>query len=205
MTDELIEDYLGRLEAAAQGLPADRRAELVAEIREHVDTVLAQSPDRDESTVRTVLDRLGTPEEIVHEAGVGLPEASPAREQTATPAQTPPRTRAGGFEVAAVILLLLGGVLLPGFGWFVGVVMLWASARWTLRDRLIGTLLFPGGLATPVFYLLFWGGDTRCNGTGGCEASGTSAGVASTLVLVAIVGSVGSAAYLLHRARRTGA
>ncbi|WP_345436118.1 HAAS signaling domain-containing protein [Actinoallomurus vinaceus] len=204
MTDELIGEYLGRLEAAARGLPPDRRAELVAEIREHIDTVLAQSPDRTEATVRTILDRLGTPEEIVQEAGVGLPETAPVRERAAAVGQASPRPRAGAFEIAAVMLLLIGGVVLPVLGWLVGVVLLWASARWTLRDKLIGSLLFPGGLAIPVFYFFFWSGSATCSGTGDCESSGTSADTVLTLSLVAFVGSLASAAYLLHRARRAG-
>ena len=31
--------------------------------------------------------------------------------------------------------------------WLVGVVLLWRSRAWTARDKLIGTLLIPGGLA----------------------------------------------------------
>ncbi|WP_131735573.1 HAAS signaling domain-containing protein [Actinomadura roseirufa] len=194
-TDELIEEYVGRLEAAARVLPADRRTELVEEIRDHIATVLAQSPDRDEAAVRTVLDRLGTPEEIVQEACVGLSEASPAREQPVTPGQAPPGARrAGGFAIVTVSLLLIGGVVLPGLGWLVGVMLLCASARWTLRDKLIGALVFPGGLGFPIFYLLFAKG-----------GSGSSSGVAATLVLVVLAGSIGSAAYLLHRALRTAA
>ncbi|MEV0401978.1 hypothetical protein [Actinoallomurus sp. NPDC050550] len=202
VTDELIGEYLGRLEAAARGLPPDRGAELVAEIREHIDTVLAQSPDRTEATVRTILDRLGTPEEIVQEAGVGLPETSLVR--AATAGQASPRTRAGAFEIAVVILLLIGGIVLPLLGWLIGAVLLWASARWTLRDKLIGTLVFPGGLVIPAYYFLFWSGSTTCDGTGHCESSGTSAGTASTVLLVTLVGSLASAAYLMHRARRSG-
>ncbi|MCO6009231.1 hypothetical protein NE236_30100 [Actinoallomurus purpureus] len=205
VTDTLIEEYLGRLETAARALPPDRRAELLAEIREHIDTVLAQSADRDEATVRTVLDRLGSPDEIVHEAGVGLPEASPAREWAATPEQAPPRARVGALEIAAVILLLIGGVVLPVIGWIVGAVLLWASGRWTLRDKLIGTLVFPGGLAIPAYYLFFWSASSVCSGPADCESTGTSAGAAATFTLVALVGSLASAAYLLHRARRVGA
>jgi uncharacterized membrane protein len=203
VTDTLIEEYLGRLETAARALPPDRRAELLAEIREHIDTVLAQSADRDEATVRTVLDRLGSPDEIVQEAGVGLPKASPAREWAAT--QAPSRARVGALEIAAVILLLIGGVVLPVLGWVVGAVLLWASGRWTLRDKLIGTLVFPGGLAIPVYYLFFWGASSVCGGMADCESTGTSAGTAMTFALVALVGSLASAAYLLHRARRVGA
>lgn len=67
-TDPLAEDYLRRLEAAAVVLPADRRAELVAEIREHIAEALRQAPAGGEAAVRTVLDRLGPPDEIVDAA-----------------------------------------------------------------------------------------------------------------------------------------
>ena len=53
------------------------------------------------------------------------------------------------------MLLLVGGVVLPVLGWFVGVVLLWASAVWTTRDKLVGTLVVPGGLALPIFLAMF--------------------------------------------------
>jgi hypothetical protein len=39
-TDRLVDEYLRRLEAAAAELPRDRRAELVAVIREHIENAL---------------------------------------------------------------------------------------------------------------------------------------------------------------------
>ena len=47
-----------------------------------------------------------------------------------------------------MITLLLIGAFLAVVGWVVGVVLLWRSRVWTLRDKLIGTLLWPGGLVT---------------------------------------------------------
>jgi len=47
-----------------------------------------------------------------------------------------------------VLLLLIGGIVIPLFGWVAGVVLLWASPVWTVREKLAGTLLVPGGLAT---------------------------------------------------------
>jgi hypothetical protein len=38
-------------------------------------------------------------------------------------------------------------------GWLVGVVLLWSSTVWTLRDKLIGTLVIPGGLATALIVI----------------------------------------------------
>ena len=63
--DALVSEYMGRLEAAAQPLPADRRGELIAEVHDHIETALAEAGSRDEVTARNVLERLGAPEEIV--------------------------------------------------------------------------------------------------------------------------------------------
>jgi hypothetical protein len=78
--DRLVHDYLAALESAAAGLPPDARRDLVADIREHLDQALG-SPPYDEISVRTVIDRLGEPEEIAAEAG------------GRTPASTQPRLR----------------------------------------------------------------------------------------------------------------
>jgi uncharacterized membrane protein len=191
-TDELIEDYLGRLETAARTLPSAQRAELLAEIKAHIEITLSQERHQDEATVRTVLDRLGTPEDIVREAGA---EVEPSPHAAATG-----RRGVGAFELVAVILLLIGGIVLPVLGWVIGVVLLWASARWTTLDKLIGTLIFPGGLAVAVWFFFFWSrGSSVCSADGTCESSGT--GGAMTIILVATVGSIGSAAYLLRRAK----
>ena len=73
--DPLVDDYLRRLEAAAADLPRERRAELVGEIEEHVDAALAEGGD-DETAVRNVLERLGSPEEIA--AAARPPAAAPS-------------------------------------------------------------------------------------------------------------------------------
>jgi len=71
--EPLVEDYLRHLEAAASGLPAYRRQELLAEIREHLDEALRQVPAGDEAAVRAMLERLGSPEEIVAAAADPMP------------------------------------------------------------------------------------------------------------------------------------
>ena len=63
--DQLVNDYLSRLSVAAASLPPTRRAELLQEIREHIESARAAVAAADEATVRTMLDRLGEPEEIV--------------------------------------------------------------------------------------------------------------------------------------------
>lgn len=48
-------------------------------------------------------------------------------------------------EIGALVLLTLGS-LVSWVGWVGGVLLLWASHRWTRRDKLLGTLVLPGGL-----------------------------------------------------------
>jgi hypothetical protein len=74
-----------------------------------------------------------------------------------------------------VILLPLGGFAL-GIGWLVGLILLWSSRLWTTRDKLIGTLITPGGTstATTVLYI--------------------------ALAVVLLLGPIVSAVYLARRA-----
>jgi hypothetical protein len=137
--DELVRDYLGRLEAASWPMPPDRRAELAGEVREHIETALAEAGRRDDVTVRNVLERLGRPEEIV------------ATEADAEPALPPwsrgpggPATSAAGWgalEVAAILLLTVGAILLPLIGPAIGLVLVWLSTRWTTREKTIATVI----------------------------------------------------------------
>jgi hypothetical protein len=52
-------------------------------------------------------------------------------------------------EVATLFLLPIGGLVVPVIGWLVGVVLLWQSDAWTRREKVIGTLVVPGGLLAP--------------------------------------------------------
>ena len=132
--DAAVAAYLERLEVALRELPGERRAEIVGDISDHIAGARAELPGGgDEAAVRNLLDRLGTPEQIA--ASAGVPEQAPARRSTIV------------LEVAALILLNLGGLIVPVVGWFVGVALLWASPRWTRGDKLIGTFVPPGGLA----------------------------------------------------------
>ena len=57
--ERLVDDYLGRLEEAAAHLQRSRRAELIAEIREHIEAALREEDAAGEIAVRNVLERLG--------------------------------------------------------------------------------------------------------------------------------------------------
>lgn len=56
------------------------------------------------------------------------------------------------WEIATPWLLLLGGFTL-GVGWIVGVYCLWRSKIWSVSDKILGTLVWPGGIATVALYL----------------------------------------------------
>jgi hypothetical protein len=128
-TDRLIEDYMRRLEHAAAHMQRARRAELVAEIRGHIETALRQEQAAGEAAVRNVLDRLGPPEEIV---------------EAAEPPFPPGDRRAGVLEIVALLALIV-----PFIGWLIGTVLVFASRVWSRRDKLIGALL----LLAPILVL----------------------------------------------------
>jgi hypothetical protein len=128
----LARDYLKRLKKAARRLPRARRKELLREVEAHLSEALP--PGTGEAEAQNVLERLGEPAEIVAEAGTGQALAA----------------RAGMHEWLAIPLLLIGGFIVI-IGWLGGVVLLWTSRVWTLRDKLIGTLVVPGGLLALVF------------------------------------------------------
>ena len=60
--EQLVVDYLARLERAAAMLAPGDRADLIEGIREHIDTAQATGTVSDEAGMRTLLDRLGEPE-----------------------------------------------------------------------------------------------------------------------------------------------
>jgi hypothetical protein len=86
--------------------------------------------------------------------------------------------RSGWREVAAIVLLPFGGVVIPIAGWFAGLYFLWSSPVWTVREKVGATLLLPCGTLFP---LLLVG--------------------RSPLYALALAAPVGSSAYLAVRLR----
>jgi uncharacterized membrane protein len=126
----LVEDYLARLQAAARKLPRGERKDLIADTEAYLDQ--AVKPDASAIEVRGLLGALGTPEAL----------AAQERPKTIKPDPEPT-------EGSAIILIAVGG-LFVGIGWFFGLYLLWRSRVFSVVDKLIGTLLWPGGIASAI-------------------------------------------------------
>jgi len=130
--DKLIDRYLAELDKALRRVPAPRRRQIVEEISDHIAEGRSALDDEDEAGLRSLLERVGDQEAIAVEAGTdGLGGLA----------------RRGDAWVPW--LLLLGGYALL-VGWFVGVGLLWSSATWRVRDKVLGTFVLPGGLLSLV-------------------------------------------------------
>lgn len=141
VADELVARYLAQLQSALRDLPPGRREELLDEVSEHIAAARAElGPQPTKAQIRTMLERVGDPDAIAAEA---------------SPAQVNSVPRPGWREVVTLILLPIGGIIIPLLGWFIGVALLWTSEHWSVRSKLIGTLVVPGGLALPLGLAMF--------------------------------------------------
>jgi hypothetical protein len=189
--EQLIDGYLARLRDAATDLPKNNRNELIDDMRAHIAEARGRDGNETDASILNILDRLGEPGVV----------AAEARERLGL--RTPQPARPGALEVAAVILL-------PIF-WPIGFILLWVSPAWNWRDKLIGTLLPPGGyLGVGVFALMFAHGEscsvlTDAAGkvtSNTCPAPSPWQGVAAALLTFIIyVLPLVTAAYLAIRLR----
>jgi uncharacterized membrane protein len=150
--EALVNDYLGRLDAAAGSLPASRRAELAGEMRQHIEMALNEAGSRDEVTVRNVLDRLGPPDEIVD--AERDPDGTPPGWTASMPGSVAGRTGWGGTAIVAILRLTLGAIFLPIIGPLLGLIFVWASTQWTTGQKLIATAIVVVLAILPVILLL---------------------------------------------------
>jgi hypothetical protein len=183
--DQLVAEYLRRLRRAAWTMPRARRRELLDEIAAHI----AEARAAGTVPLQRVLDDLGDPKDIAATSRV--------------------RKRLGLREVAAVILLLLGGFIFA-VGWIAGLILLWASPRWRWPDKLLGTLVWPFGYAGVLYGLLAGAFTSAANDSGsfcgyGCTSTSQGGGMPTwlqVLILVAaLVPPIAVAIWLVLRAR----
>jgi uncharacterized membrane protein len=162
----LTSAYLQELEDRARQLPPDQARELVEDIREHITSALGAGSS--EAEVRSTLDRLGSPAEVVAAAGPTVPDV-PA---------PPPASRA--VEIGAIACLVVAELLfllwpLGALCWLAGVVLLAVSKTWTGREKALGL----AGLATgfPLTFLVLaisytpGASNESCTGTGPVSAT----------------------------------
>jgi hypothetical protein len=166
------------------------------------------SPADELSQVRAILFALGDPSEIVAAALADYPpQAAAPPESTYAPSPTPqgPPHPLGTSDICAVTLLLLGGFL-AGIGWLIGAVLLWTSPRWSRLEKLIGTLVLPGGIAGGLFAfsVAHSGSYGECSGTGHCVTVHTGWNPPGWLTAITIAfvlaAPVATAVYLVNRA-----
>lgn len=69
--DALCADYLNRLDSALSNRSLAERRQIVEQITEHLKDAHGELPEQSEVAVRSILDRLGSPEEIAAEAPTG--------------------------------------------------------------------------------------------------------------------------------------
>lgn len=176
--------YLDRVESALQGLPGSQRQSIIQELADHLAEARAELAPDDLAGMRTILDRMGDPDAIAREAGI-------ARLRSPRPID------------AWVPWLLLGGGFVAGIGWFVGVALLWASSTWRLGDKLLGTLVLPGGLFGLMLSLgLGVSAAAPVQNCSYCAGDGTAFPIGFAIIGLGILACVGTAIHL-ERVRRT--
>ncbi|MFP5068961.1 hypothetical protein ACLFMI_04750 [Pseudonocardia nantongensis] len=100
------------------------------------------------------------------------------------PAARSTGTDPDAYPVLTVLMLMLGGFVLPVLGWLAGVVMLWTGRAWTTGEKWLGTLVWPAVVVVPmvpltVGYLMSGGG-----GIGPLGVAAVVLGVIGVLVVL---------------------
>ena len=130
--DRLIDTYLTRVDQALSGLTAGERAEILDDLRAHINDALGDPTLASEADARNVLERLGDPADVAREAlqrSAGTNGGSIGGQAV----QYEPDRTPGALEVAAIILTALF--------WPIGVLLAWISQRWKVRDKVVATVI----------------------------------------------------------------
>jgi hypothetical protein len=143
--EHMVNGYLVRLESELADVPAARRNEILDEMRNHIAEQRGQLVDETDADVLNLLDRLGEPALVAAAAHPDQIEAWP---------------RGGRLPVKEILAVILTPIV-----WPVGILLVWLSNRWSKREKVLATVVWPGGVWT--FFVLanlIPGGQT-CYGT----------------------------------------
>jgi hypothetical protein len=197
--DTVVDQYMTELNQALSPLPDERREEILAEITHHIEEGRALLDEDDTRSVGALLDRIGAPSAIAAEAGAWPLSA---------------KTRRGDSSVPWILLFggLAGIIAWPLAAlWLIGVWRLWRSPEWRFAEKIVGTLLLPGGLLSFGLLVFRPAAVTSCSGHGGpgirtvthCVTSGLvlSPALAIPVVLLAVAIPVFTTTRLLRTQR----
>lgn len=95
-------------------------------------------------------------------------------------------------EVATLFLLIV-----PVVGWLLGVVIAWRSAIWTTRDKVVATVLGPGGVPTLLSVVIL----DATNAKGKTSTAGSTEAIGIAIAAAILVASFASVVYLGVRLR----
>ncbi len=155
--EALVRDYLDRLETEARRRTPEQADEIVGGVREHIEAALAEAGRRDEATIRMVLDKLGSPEAIAA-AGTAEDGQRGAEPDVMTARRDTGGRSLGPMEIIALLLITFGSVVLPFVGPLLGLVLTWASQRWTVPVKIGATVVALVLLALPLGLFAVSGG-----------------------------------------------
>ena len=190
VTHPLAVAWLERVERLAANLPPDVRAELLADLRDHLD--VAVQPDADGAAVGAVLDRLGDPAEVVAAARDAGPGPAPAGLPPAAPTAPEGLLAREVVALAALVLAGLVGVFvwpLTLLLWAVGIALVAVAGRWR-GGEVLAMVLLPVAWALPVLSLVVPVGTTMescvADSTGMESCTVEQSGVAGPWALIAV-------------------
>lgn len=151
-TLQIVRSYLRELDSALAGVPDDVRHGILTGVAEELDGL-------DAAAAASRIVSLGDPAFIAAEAREG---SAPVQQPVQTPAQQPvqqpvqqraqPRTQTvqspmptastqRWYVVVTFALIYVGGFVVPLAGWVAGILLLWGSSLWSIREKLLLTLV----------------------------------------------------------------
>jgi len=180
---QMVDEYLQRLERELTDLSPYNRNEIIDEIRRHIAEESGGLPDESDAALMNLLERLGDPADI----------AAAARGDEMARTSVAKARRFGTVEVVGLILLVAA--------WPVGAILLWVSKIWTTREKVLGTLIPPGGYPGVLLIMSTFHWITAASEGGPSWVGLTVSAVLFTISLVAMIAPVGMIVYLATRLR----